>query len=269
MEVFLTIFIILILCGLVAGFLAGLFGIGGGVIMVPVMFFLLSDLGYAEYAMAMSVATSAAVILPTALTGTIKYNRDTCFSFQPAIILGIGGIFGSMLGSTMSVLISNQAHVIAFSCFLVFLALWMAIKQSSFFFNFKIRESTITFIILGVGVGIAAGLFGVGGGVILTPVLTSLLGMNIHRSIGISLSSMVLIASGTVLSYIILGFDVSNLFPYSIGYVNILFTAVLVCASIPSVQLGVRTGKKMDERKLLILFISMLMILAIRMIFSV
>lgn len=69
MEPFILIIIILLVCGVVAGFLAGFFGIGGGIIMVPVMYALLSDLGYQDYAMNISVATSAAVILPTALVG--------------------------------------------------------------------------------------------------------------------------------------------------------------------------------------------------------
>jgi len=88
MEFFIVIIIILLLCGLVAGFLAGLFGIGGGVVMVPVMFFLLNDLGYGDNAMAIAVATSAAVILPTAVAGAIKNFSGKQITWWPALILG-------------------------------------------------------------------------------------------------------------------------------------------------------------------------------------
>jgi uncharacterized membrane protein YfcA len=148
------------------------------------------------------------------------------------------------------------------------MAVWMSMKQCRYFCSYNVRESDVIFITLGIGVGIAAGLFGIGGGVILTPVLTSLLGMNIHRSIGISLTAMVLIASGTVFSYIILGWGIPDLFPFSIGYVNLLFAAMLVMTSVPAVQLGVKTGRKMSEKKLLVLFIGMLVLLAIRMAIS-
>lgn len=92
--------------------------------------------------------------------------------------------------------------------------------------------------------------------------------MNIHKSIGISLTAMVLIASGTVVSYIVLGWGVTGLFPFSIGYVNLLFVLVLVLTSVPAVRLGVKTGSTMSDKKLQALFIGMLILLAIRMALS-
>ncbi|MCA1915218.1 sulfite exporter TauE/SafE family protein [Methanospirillum hungatei] len=269
MEFFIVSIIILLLCGLVAGFLAGLFGIGGGVVMVPVMFFLLSDLGYGDNAMAIAVATSAAVILPTAIAGAIKNYSGRSFTWWPALLLGMGGILGSMAGSTLSVLIPSQIHILAFSGFLIFMAVWMIVKQCRYLSAYTIKETDGILLILGIGVGVASGLFGIGGGVILTPVLTSILGMNIHKSIGISLTAMVLIASGTVASYIVLGFGAEGLFPFSIGYVNILFVLILALTSIPAVRLGVKTGRTMPEKKLQTLFIGMLILLAIRMALSV
>ena len=237
--------------------------------MVPVMFILLNDLGYGEYAMAMAVATSAAVILPTTLAGAIRINRGEQISILPAIILGAGGVLGSIVGSTISVIIPKEIHVIAFSSFLIFLAFWMVIKQSRYLVRYHFRESTFIFTLLGILTGIGAGLFGIGGGVILTPVLTSLLGIHIHRSIRISLTAMVFIATATVISYIILGTSTPSLFPYSIGYVNVLFALILVFTSIPGVNLGLKTGQKVSEKNLLFLFISMLIILAVRMVFSI
>jgi uncharacterized membrane protein YfcA len=148
------------------------------------------------------------------------------------------------------------------------MAVWMIIKQCRYLCVYAVRETDFILLILGIGVGVASGLFGIGGGVILTPVLTSILGMNIHKSIGISLTAMVLIASGTVVSYIVLGWGVTGLFPFSIGYVNLLFVLVLVLTSIPAVRFGVKTGSTMSEKKLQVLFIGMLILLAIRMAIS-
>ncbi|HPY59686.1 MAG TPA: sulfite exporter TauE/SafE family protein [Methanospirillum sp.] len=268
MEPIIVTIMILLLCGIVAGFLAGLFGIGGGVVMVPVMFLLLGDLGYEDNAMAISVATSAAVILPTAVAGTLKKYSEKQITWWPAIILGIGGILGSMAGSSLSVLIPRQVHALAFSGFLIFMAFWMAVKQSRYLSAYTVRETELILLALGTCVGIASGLFGIGGGVILTPVLTSVLGMNIHKSIGISLTAMVLIASGTVMSYIVLGWEMDGLLPFSIGYVNLLFAVALVITSIPAVRFGVKTGSAMSGRRLQMLFIGMLILLAIRMAIS-
>ncbi|HQB99225.1 MAG TPA: sulfite exporter TauE/SafE family protein, partial [Methanospirillum sp.] len=133
---------------------------------------------------------------------------------------------------------------------------------------YTVRETDLILLALGTCVGISSGLFGIGGGVILTPVLTSVLGMNIHKSIGISLTAMVLIASGTVMSYIVLGWEMDGLLPFSIGYVNLLFAVALVITSIPAVRFGVKTGSAMSGRRLQMLFIGMLILLAIRMAIS-
>jgi len=89
--------------------------------------------------------------------------------------------------------------------------------------------------------------------------------MNIHTSVGTSLAAMVLIASGTVLSYIILGWGLTGQVPFSIGYVNILFALILAATSVPAVRIGLKTGAAMSDTKLQILFVTMLVILAARM----
>ena len=268
MEVFISLIIILLICGLVAGILAGLFGIGGGIIMVPVMFFLLSSLGYEEYAMTTAVATSGAVILPTTISGTIRYQYQEKFPWRTTLIIGSGGVMGTVMGSIGSVLIQKNLHVIAFACFLLFMAFGMIGKRFPSCSTFHVRGSGPVFLALGIFVGTMASFFGIGGGVILTPVLTILLGMKIHQAIGISLGSMILIASGTVTSYSVLGMGVSNPIPFSLGYINLLFVIILTCTSIPAVQIGVKSGSAMSERTLTILFTFCLIVIALRMAFS-
>jgi len=264
-DSFMLILIILLLLRIVAGFLAGLFGIGGGVVMVPVMYLLMQDLGYGDTAMTRAVATSAAVIIPTAVAGTIRNYSGKQITWRPALILGSSGILGTMAGSTLSVLIPSQIHVLVFSGFLICMAGWMIIKQCRYFCVYTLRQSNGILLVLGTGVGVASGMFGIGGGIILIPVLTSVLGMNIHTSVGTSLAAMVLIASGTVLSYIILGWGLTGQVPFSIGYVNILFALILAATSVPAVRIGLKTGAAMSDTKLQILFVTMLVILAARM----
>lgn len=268
MDIFFQIIIVLLLSGFIAGLLSGLLGIGGGVMMVPVMFLLLTDLGYSQYAMAIAVATSAAVIIPTAISGTMRHHRTEGICWRIAIILGVFGIIGSVGGSILSVYMPATLHVILFSSFLSLMALWMILKKSPRLSDYKISESNLVFAALGIFVGIAAGMFGVGGGIIITPVLTTLVGYQIHRASGISLATMVLTASGTAISYIYLGWGTEGLYPYSLGYVNILFAALLICTSVPAAQLGVILNHKSPERILNGIFIGLLLFIAVRMLVS-
>ena len=268
MEIFFQIIIVLLLSGLIAGLLSGLLGIGGGVLMVPVMFLLLTDLGYSQYAMAMAVATSAAVIIPTAIGGTMRHYRTEGICWRIAIILGVFGIVGSVAGSILSLYIPPMLHIISFSSFLFLMILWMLLKRSPKMSDLHLSESNLVFAALGVFVGVAAGMFGVGGGIIITPILTTLLGYQIHRASGISLATMVLTASGTAISYIYLGWGIEGLYPYSLGYVNILFAALLICTSVPAAQLGVILNHRAPEKILNGIFIGLLLFIAIRMLLS-
>jgi uncharacterized membrane protein YfcA len=269
MDPILSVIGILLICGVIAGFIAGFLGVGGGFLMVPVMFFLLSNLGYQNNAMVISVATSSAVILFTSISGTIRQIKKKPINWNSAIILGAGGIAGSFIGSSVSVIIPENVHVILFSSFLLFLVFWMSINRSPYLARFRLVESNLLFGFFGILIGIAAGMFGIGGGIILTPVLTTFFGYSMNRSIGISLATMILIAGGSCTSYILLGWGKISSIPYSLGYVNLFFAMVLLCASIPAAQAGVVMSHRISEKILRIVFIGMLLSIAIKMILSV
>lgn len=112
-------------------------------------------------------------------------------------------------------------------------------------------------------------MFGIGGGIIITPVLTTFFGYSMNRSIGISLAAMILTAGGSVFSYILLGWGKQDLFPYSLGYVNLFFAAVLLCASVPSAQAGVVFSHRISENILIMIFVGMLLAIALKMTLSI
>jgi uncharacterized membrane protein YfcA len=268
MEPLLVITGILLICGFIAGFLAGLLGVGGGFLMVPVMFVLLSDMGYQEHAMVIAVATSASVILLTAVSGTFRQWRMGNICWHAALVIGTGGIIGSLVGSSLSISIPEHLHVLLFASFLIFLSFWMIINKTGLITGYHIVESDLVLGICGIFMGIVAGMFGIGGGIILTPVLTTLFGYMMHRSVGVSLAAIVLTAGGSVCSYIFLGWGKMNLFPMFIGYVNLFFAAILLCASVPAAQMGVLFRHRISDKSLSVLFIGMLLALALKMILS-
>ncbi|MBN1168230.1 MAG: sulfite exporter TauE/SafE family protein [Methanospirillaceae archaeon] len=258
-------FIILFFTGIIAGLLSGMLGIGGGILMVPVMFFLLNQSGYSDRAMDIAVATSVAVILPTVLSGTYRQWKRKNISWIPALILGTGGLVGSVAGSYISILLPAKTHAFVFGIFLILMAVWIILQRSPGMRRYHIPGSMPVFLVLGFFTGISSGLFGIGGGVILTPVLATIIGYGMHKAVGIVTTSMVLTSSGATAAYIMHGIQIPDLPLLHVGYINIPFWAILCVASIPAAQAGVLLSHKTPERILMYIFVLLLLFIAIRM----
>ncbi len=257
--------ILLFFTGIIAGLLSGMLGIGGGILMVPVMFFILNQSGYPERAMDIAVATSVAVILPTALSGAYRQWKRKNISWIPALILGTGGVAGSVAGSFISIFLPVRTHAFVFGIFLILIAVWMILERSPGMKGYTITGSTPVFLSLGFFTGITSGLFGIGGGVILTPVLATIIGYGMHKAVGIATTSMVLTSSGATAAYVMHGLPIPDLPLYHVGYVSIPFWAILCIASIPAAQAGVLLSHKTPERILTYIFVLLLLFIAIRM----
>lgn len=268
MDPFVTALFLLCLTGIVAGLLAGMLGVGGGFLMVPVMYILVSELGYSLYAMDIAVGTSAAVILPTAMSGTYRQWKKNNISWRPALTLGTGGILGSLIGSSISVFLPVRTHTFIFGLFLICVALWMILQKCDIICRFHLSKSYLLFLILGVFAGMMSGLFGIGGGLILTPFLATIIGYEIHKAVGIATLSMVLTAAGATGAYIIHGWNIEGLLSLSLGFVSIPFWAALIVTSIPAAQAGVCLSHKASDTVLRYIFILLLVVIAARMIYG-
>ena len=114
-------FIGLILIGICAGFASGLLGVGGGFLIVPFQYFLLKYIGVnPDLAMLISIGTSLAIIIPTALSGAYRHTREVEGIVKPGIKLGIFGIIGGAIGGFVASGLSSQILEIVFGCLLIF-----------------------------------------------------------------------------------------------------------------------------------------------------
>jgi uncharacterized protein len=180
--------------GLLAGLMSGLFGVGGGTVIVPL---LVLALGFDQRRAA---GTSLAAIVPTATVGVISYAVSGSVAWVPALILAAGAVIGAQVGTWLLPKLSQTALRWAFVGFLVVVIV-------SLFLVIPSREATLelTWItgpglaVLGVITGILAGLLGVGGGIIVVPALLLLFGTSDLIAKGTSLLMMIPTAiSGTV-----------------------------------------------------------------------
>lgn len=180
--------------GLLAGLLSGLFGVGGGTVIVPLLVLLLA------FDQRLAAGTSLAAIVPTATVGVISYAASGSVAWIPALILAAGAVVGAQIGTRLLPRISQTALRWGFVGFLVvvIVSLFLVIPSRDAVFELT-WLTAIALVAVGVGTGVLAGLIGVGGGVIVVPVLMLAFGTSDLVAKGTSLLMMIPTAlSGTV-----------------------------------------------------------------------
>ncbi len=180
--------------GLLAGVLSGLFGVGGGTVIMPMLVLLLA------FDQRLAAGTSLAAIVPTASVGVISYALHGSVAWIPAAILAAGAVVGAQIGTRLLPRISQTALRWCFVGFLVvvIVTLFVVIPSRSAVFELGLLNGVLLALV-GVGTGILAGLIGVGGGVIVVPVLMLAFGTSDLEAKGTSLLMMIPTAiSGTI-----------------------------------------------------------------------
>ena len=258
-------FVGLILIGICAGFASGLLGVGGGFLIVPLQYFLLKYIGVEpDLAMLISLATSLAIIVPTSLSGAYRHTRNMDGILKPGIRLGIFGIVGGVIGGFVASGLPSRVLEIIFGCLLLFIAFNNIVNINKEREDAKIPFNMISIAIIGLLVGFSSGLLGVGGGIFLIAILTSLLGFSLIEAIGTSSIFISLTAIGGFLSYIVSGWGV-NTFPYSIGYVSIINFLLIAAFSVPMASLGAKFAHKVPQKKLKVVFSVLVLYVALKM----
>ncbi|OEC88917.1 MULTISPECIES: sulfite exporter TauE/SafE family protein [Methanobacterium] len=263
-----TIFYIIILAitGAGIGFASGLLGIGGGFIMVPVQYWLFISIGVdPTLAIRMSLGTSLAVILPTAISGAYGHYRRNAVLIKPMALLAVTGSIGGILGGTIASHVPGDILKLLFGVTALVVAVRMLLYKSPEVKK-EPKADNIYFIAGGFIVGIMSGLLGVGGGFIIVPFLVIAMGYDIHKSIGTSTAVIIFTSIGGIISYIFNGLGVPGLPQYSLGYINLLQFIILAVASIPMAQLGVKAAHKLPADKLNYIFIALLIYVGLNMV---
>ena len=249
----------LLLTGIVAGLATGLLGVGGGFIIAPVLFFLMESSGTPEdIAIRTAFATSLAVILPAALTGAYSHYRRGCVDAGRAIPMGALGVCGSILGVLTAT--SSPAGVLkaVFGLLLILVSLQLLLSSRVSPSHGK-RNAAIS---LGFIAGFLSGLLGIGGGVVLVPLLVLVGGFDVLEAVGTSSVVIAMTAASGTVSYLLSGPGGQ----FSVGYVNLVQFMAIAFMSVPASRLGVMAAHRIDVRYIRYLFIALLLVTGFRMI---
>ena len=264
--------IILLLTGAGTGLASGLLGIGGGIIMVPAIFWIADLMGFGVSAMKIAVATSAAVILPTAMSGAWRHNKKHAIRWRAALVLGPCGAAGAAIGAYIANQLPGDVMQTGFGILLLIIAAWMglgkarALKTAKIVEEDNIKINPATLAALGFPVGVLAGLAGIGGGAVMVPAMVLALGFVMHKAVGTSTGAVMFISLGAIVTWIIRSQGITEtLPPNSIGYINGLIWLCLVVTSIPMAQLGAKLAHTLPAKQLQYIFIALLIYLGLRM----
>ena len=263
----LTASIVLALTGIAVGFAQGYLGVSGSFIMVPVVSWLLTAQGVSpDTALKLAFGSCLLVVFPTAISGALAHMRRGAVWWKAGIIVGICGTLGALTGSTIaSRFLTVQILKPAFGLAIGLGALGMALVKLPEVDEDRTEQPAI-WVCWGFPVGLVSGLLGIGGGIIMVPVMSLGFKMGMHRAVGTSLAMMIFTSFGGVMGYLINGLHIPDLPPFSLGYVNIPASACLALTSIPVAQIGARTAHRVPARWLRSLFIMVMVYVAFKMV---
>jgi uncharacterized membrane protein YfcA len=252
----------LLVAGAAAGTAAGLLGIGGGVIIVPVLSLVFVSEGVdPDILIKVAVGTSLATIVVTAISSIWAHHRRGAVRWPLVQMMTPGVVLGSLLGAWFADLIPGAWLTVAFILFLIAVSLQMAWGPLG-----AHRELPGLWPLRGVStlVGTISAMMGIGGGALNVPYL-SWCGVQVKQAIATAAAIGFPLALASTIGFIFTGLDEPNLPPHSLGYINLPAFAGVVGASILFAPLGARLAHQLPDRVLKRTFAVFLFILAIRM----
>ncbi|MDB9718348.1 sulfite exporter TauE/SafE family protein [Candidatus Pelagibacter sp.] len=248
----------------VAGFMAGLLGVGGGIIMVPALYYAFTVLDF-ELAtrMHLAVGTSLAIIIPTSIISTKTHMEYDAVDFKMVKSFGIFILLGVIAGTFLAVNLKTPTLVLFFSIFAFMVGLFFIFLREKLVENPK-KISNIVKNISGIIIGFISIPLGIGGGSLMVPFMRTF-GYDIRKSIGTAAAVGFLISLSGTITMIMGGKIIDNInTPFSVGYINLLGFAVFVPVTMIMARLGAKAVYKINKKLLSKIFGTFLLIVSVR-----
>ncbi|MCL1046439.1 sulfite exporter TauE/SafE family protein [Shewanella electrodiphila] len=250
--------------GVVAGILAGLLGVGGGIVIVPVLYFLFQGFGVsAESAMLVATATSLATIVPTSVSSIRSHNQKGNVDFE--LLKRWGGfiLLGVLLGSWLVTRVDGAILTAMFAIIATLSALNMLLRtgKSALFQQLPGKAGQT---MMGTSIGFFSSMVGIGGGTISVPLLT-LFNYPAHKAVGTAAAIGLIISLPAALTMLILASTPSDAPVGTLGLVNLFGFMCIVPLTVLFAPVGASLGAKLDAAKLKKIFALVLLFTGLRM----
>ena len=257
----------MVITAIPVGFVAGLFGIGGGLITVPFLYYIFNYLEIdPQYVMHLAVGTSFAIIIPTSIVSVLTHHKFKAVDFDVVKSYGIFVVLGVIIGTFFAATLKTKSLILFFSIIITFLGIYLLL--------IKERENNITVsiklylkIIFGFIVGFISAPMGIGGAIMNVPIL-KFFGYSINKAIGSAAAIGFLIALFGALGFLISGSYLKTNLPLSIGFLNIPAFLIFIPITTFMARIGARTVHRIDKNKISKFFGLFLLIVATKFLFE-
>ena len=245
------------------GFVAGLFGIGGGLITVPFLYYIFGQLGIdQQYIMHLAVGTSFAIIIPTSTVSVLTHHKFKAVDFDIVKNYGLFVITGVVVGTIFAASLKTKNLVLFFSIVILFLGIYLLLTKEKEQ-NILVEMKLYLKIILGFIVGFISSIMGIAGAVMNVPIL-KYFGYSINRAIGSAAAIGFLIALFGATGFLISGNYLNIKLPMSFGFINIPAFLIFIPITTFMARLGAKTVHKIDKKKITKFFGIFLLMMSVR-----
>lgn len=256
--------VLLLLIGGLAGVLAGLLGVGGGIVLVPAFFYAFQTLGYdGPQLMQMCLATSLATIIVTSLRSVLSHNKKGAVDWTILKHWTPGIVVGAILGVLTAAALRSSTLLAIFGCLAIVIGLYMLFGRS----RWRLRQEMpgpVGTAVLSPALGYGSVLMGIGGGSFGVPIM-SLMNVPIHRAVATAAGFGVVIAVPSVIGFLMFEIDPAHRPPLTVGAVNLVAFVLVIAMTLITTPWGVRLAHAMDPVPLRRVFGVFLTLVALNM----
>jgi uncharacterized membrane protein YfcA len=240
---------VMVLIAIPVGFFAGLFGIGGGLISVPFLYYLFSSFGVNNaYIMHLAVGTSFSIIVPTSIVSVMTHHKFKAVDFNIVKSYGVFVIIGVIFGTIFAASLKTKPLILFFSIIVFFLAFYLLfLKEKET--NIKLTMKLSSKIFFGFLSGFISAPMGIGGAVMNVPIL-KFFGYSINNAIGSAAAIGFLIALFGAIGFLISGSYLDVNLPLSVGFLNIPAFLIFIPITAFMARIGARTVHKIDKQRI-------------------
>jgi uncharacterized membrane protein YfcA len=264
MSELLPMLALILVIGALAGVIAGLLGVGGGIVLVPAFFFAFEGLGYStDGLMQICLATSLATIVVTSVRSVLGHNKRGAVDWAILRRWGPGIVIGAGLGVLVASGLRNEILMAIFGVLGLSVGLYMAFGRAEWRLGDQMPGPVGTAVSSPI-LGFLSVLMGIGGGSFGVPMMT-LYNQPIHRAVATASGFGVLIAVPSVIGFLLIAGEGANRPPYTVGQVNLVAFAVVVAMTLITTPWGVKLAHSMDPRLLKRAFAVFIMVMALNM----
>ena len=255
--------------GAVAGFMSGLLGIGGGLILIPILLEIISGQSLPiDMAVRLVFGTNLAVAAINTGIGSIEHRARRNIWWDIAIPLAIASIIGALVGSTVAAGLGGKVLKNSFGIIIMLTGVYLGARGIKVAKEKEAIKSLWYLIPGGLGIGFISAMLGLSGGFLLLPFLTLVLGYPAHVAVGIASITTFSISVAGAAGYIANGWHVPDLPGYSLGYVNLPMLVYIAAGSIISARIGSKVSNRIEGKWLIRIFSAVIFAAGLKMLIS-